>query len=33
MTPILLSIALGLTAALANVFGGAILVSKSWEPR
>jgi ZIP family zinc transporter/zinc and cadmium transporter len=33
MSPILLSIALGLTAALANVFGGAILVSKSWEPR
>jgi ZIP family zinc transporter/zinc and cadmium transporter len=33
MTPILLSIVLGLTAALANVFGGAILVSKSWEPR
>lgn len=33
MNPILISIVLGLTAALANVFGGAILVSKNWEPR
>lgn len=31
MNPILLSIVLGLTAALANVFGGAIPVSKNWE--
>lgn len=33
MSPIILSIILGLTAALANVFGGAILVSKHWERR
>jgi ZIP family zinc transporter/zinc and cadmium transporter len=33
MTPVILSIVLGLTAALANVFGGAILVSKRWERR
>jgi zinc and cadmium transporter len=31
MHPILLSILLGLTAALANVFGGAIIVQKRWE--
>ena len=31
MHPILLSILLGLTAAAANVFGGAIIVQKSWE--
>lgn len=33
MNPIVLSIVLGLTAALANVFGGSILVSKNWHPR
>ncbi len=33
MNPILTSIVLGLTAALANVFGGAMLVQKSWERR
>ncbi len=31
MHPILLSIFLGLTAALANVFGGAIIVHKHWD--
>ena len=31
MHPILLSILLGLTAAGANVFGGAIIVQKNWE--
>jgi ZIP family zinc transporter/zinc and cadmium transporter len=31
MNPILLSIVLGLTAALANVFGGAIIVHRHWE--
>lgn len=31
MHPILLSIVLGLTAALANVFGGAIIVHRHWE--
>ncbi len=31
MHPILLSILLGLTAAAANVFGGAIIVQKRWE--
>jgi zinc and cadmium transporter len=31
MHPILLSIVLGLTAAAANVFGGAIIVQKNWE--
>jgi ZIP family zinc transporter/zinc and cadmium transporter len=31
MHPILLSILLGLTAAAANVFGGAIIVQKHWE--
>jgi ZIP family zinc transporter/zinc and cadmium transporter len=31
MNPILLSILLGLTAALANVLGGAIIVQKHWE--
>jgi len=31
MHPILLSILLGLTAAAANVFGGAIIVQKNWE--
>ena len=31
MHPILLSLILGLTAALANVFGGAIIVHRHWE--
>jgi ZIP family zinc transporter/zinc and cadmium transporter len=31
MHPILLSLLLGLTAAVANVFGGAIIVQKHWE--
>ena len=31
MHPILLSLVLGLTAAAANVFGGAIIVQKHWE--
>ncbi len=31
MHPILLSLLLGLTAAAANVFGGAIIVHKHWE--
>jgi len=31
MHPIILSILLGLTAAAANVFGGAIIVQKHWE--
>jgi ZIP family zinc transporter/zinc and cadmium transporter len=33
MNPILTSICLGLTAALANVFGGAIIVQRNWERR
>ena len=33
MSPILTSIFLGLTAALANVFGGAIIVQRNWERR
>jgi zinc and cadmium transporter len=33
MHPIALSILLGLTAAAANVFGGAIIVQRSWERR
>jgi len=33
MSPILTSILLGLTAAAANVFGGAVIVQKSWERR
>ncbi len=33
MNPILTSILLGLTAAAANVFGGAVIVQKSWERR
>ena len=33
MNPILTSVALGLTAALANVFGGTIIVQKHWERR
>lgn len=31
MNPILISVLLGLTAALANVFGGAVIVQKDWE--
>ena len=30
MNPILLSVVLGLTAAAANVFGGAVIVQKNW---
>ena len=33
MSPILISILLGLTAAAANIFGGAVIVQKSWERR
>jgi zinc and cadmium transporter len=33
MHPILLSVALGLTAAAANVFGGTVIVQKHWERR
>jgi ZIP family zinc transporter/zinc and cadmium transporter len=33
MSPIFISILLGLTAAAANVFGGAIIVQRSWERR
>jgi ZIP family zinc transporter/zinc and cadmium transporter len=33
MNPIVLSLLLGLTAAAANVFGGAVIVQKSWERR
>src|SRR5262250_999257 len=33
MNPILTSILLGLTAAAANVFGGAIIVQRNWERR
>src|SRR5947209_19953385 len=31
MNPLILSLLLGLTAAAANVFGGAIIVQKHWE--
>ena len=31
MHPILLSLLLGLTAAVANVFGGTIIVQKHWD--
>src|SRR5256886_16411973 len=33
MNPILISILLGLTAAAANIFGGAIIVQRNWERR
>jgi zinc and cadmium transporter len=33
MNPILTSILLGLTAAMANVFGGAVIVQRHWERR
>jgi len=31
MNPILISVLLGLTAAAANVFGGAVIVQRTWE--
>jgi len=31
MNPVLLSLLLGVTAAVANVFGGAIIVQKNWD--
>ena len=33
MSPIVISILLGLTAAAANIFGGAIIVQRDWERR
>src|SRR5436305_685352 len=33
MSPLLWSLVLGLTAALANLFGGAIIVQKHWDRR
>jgi ZIP family zinc transporter/zinc and cadmium transporter len=33
MNPVFLSVLLGLTAAAANVFGGAVIVQKNWERR
>lgn len=33
MNPIVISILLGLTAAAANVFGGAVIVQRDWERR
>ena len=33
MNPIVISILLGLTAAAANVFGGTVIVQRSWERR
>ena len=33
MNPIIISVSLGLTAAAANVFGGAIIVQRHWERR
>ena len=33
MTPLLTSLVLGLTAAAANIFGGAAIVKKQWERR
>jgi zinc and cadmium transporter len=33
MSPLALSILLGLSAAAANVFGGAVIVRRNWEPR
>jgi len=33
MSPILVSVLLGLTAAAANVFGGALIVQRNWERR
>lgn len=31
MNPIVLSVLLGLTAAIANIFGGALIVQKNWD--
>ena len=33
MNPIFISVLLGLTAAAANIFGGAIIVQRHWERR
>jgi len=33
MNPVVISILLGLTAAAANVFGGAVIVQRNWERR
>jgi ZIP family zinc transporter/zinc and cadmium transporter len=33
MSPLVISLVLGLTAALANLFGGAIIVQKHWDRR
>ena len=33
MNPIITSLVLGLTAAAANAFGGAIIVQRNWERR
>lgn len=33
MNPIVISVLLGLTAAAANVFGGAVIVQRTWERR
>ena len=33
MSPLLYSVLLGLTAALANVAGGAVIVQRRWDPR
>lgn len=33
MNPVALSVLLGLTAAAANIFGGAVIVQKQWERR
>ncbi len=33
MNPVLLSVLLGLTAAAANAFGGAVIVQRNWERR
>jgi ZIP family zinc transporter/zinc and cadmium transporter len=33
MSPLSLSLLLGLSAAAANIFGGAVIVRRNWEPR
>jgi ZIP family zinc transporter/zinc and cadmium transporter len=33
MSPLAISLLLGLTAAAANIFGGAVIVRHNWEPR
>jgi zinc and cadmium transporter len=33
MTPVLTAVLLGLTAAVANIFGGAVIVQRNWERR